>query len=95
MHDSRIINKLLERDTALCKSPDSALYFSIVLLHHLAKVATEAQIKADRAALKLEHKPFRIAGGKPPALAKMDIEFLVHGILIPCRGECRWYEVRG
>lgn len=95
MHDSRIINKLLERDTALCKSPDSVLCLPVVLLHHIAKVATEAQIKADRAALKLEHKPFRIASGQPPALAKMDSMFLVRGILIPRRGEGRWYEVRG
>jgi len=63
MHDSRIINKMLERDTVLRKSPNGVLNLPITLLHHLAKIATEAQVKAERAALKLEHKPFRIAGG--------------------------------
>lgn len=63
MHDSRIINELLERDTALCKSPDGVLCLPVVLPHHIAKIATEAQIKAGRAALKLEYKPFRIASG--------------------------------
>lgn len=63
MHDSRIINKLLERDTALRKSPNGVLNLPIALLHHLAKIATEAQVEADRMALKLEHKPFHIASG--------------------------------
>lgn len=89
MHYSRIINKLLERDTVLCKSPESVLCLPVAPLHHLAKIATETQIKADRAAIKLEHKPFRIVGGQPPALAKMDSELLVHdrgGLLILRRG---------
>ena len=63
MHDSGVINKMLERDTVLRKSPNGVLNLPITLPHHLAKIATEAQVKAERAALKLEHKPFRIASG--------------------------------
>lgn len=92
MYDSRVVNKLLERDTVLRKSLNGFLNLPIVLLYHLAKITAQAQVKVDRAALKLEHKPSRVSSGKSSALAKMDGELLIHGcskFLILHRGGCR------